>query len=50
MNGQPVQNTFPQYQEQIQIICDLGYTINGTSTLTCNENQTYSDLPHCQSK
>lgn len=50
MNGGLSQSTFPQYQEQVAVSCDTGYEINGTNPLTCGADQTFGDIPWCQSK
>lgn len=49
-NGKLSKSTFPEFKEEITVKCDVGFRLNGTKTLTCNENQTYEELPTCDSK
>ncbi|XP_071129047.1 uncharacterized protein [Mytilus edulis] len=46
-NGKLSKSTFPEFKEEITVKCDVGFRLNGTKTLTCNENQTYEELPTC---
>lgn len=41
----------PQYGEKVSYSCDEGYTLEGSSVLTCNENGEYdSQPPECKGK
>lgn len=49
-NGRVSSQLLPLYQETATVICDTGYKINGTSTITCQDDRSFGTLPTCISK
>ncbi|XP_061175426.1 uncharacterized protein LOC133184388 [Saccostrea echinata] len=46
-NGQVSSQTLPDYQETLTVSCNTGYKVNGSATITCQDDRSFGTLPTC---
>ena len=47
MKGSVSSTTLPKFQESMTVSCDAGYRVNGSATITCQDDRSFGTLPNC---
>ncbi|XP_062611525.1 uncharacterized protein LOC134273339 [Saccostrea cucullata] len=46
-NGQVSSQMLPEYQGTLTVSCNTGYIVNGSATITCQDDRSFGTLPTC---